>query len=59
MHNVHDKNDILIGTRKAGARGKHSKKVILPDMQNTVRNHILSFLTVELHYCRADAKKCV
>ena len=56
VYNVHDKKDTLIGTPKADARGKHPKKIILPDMQNIVRDHILSFPAVESHYCRADAK---
>ena len=56
VYNVHDKKDTLIGTTKADARGKHLKKIILPGMQNTVREHILSFSTIESHYCRADAK---
>ena len=55
VYNVHDKKDTLIGTPKADARGKLPKKIILPDMQNTVRDHILSLPTVESHYCRADA----
>ena len=40
VYHVHDIKDTLIGTPKADARGKHPKKVVLPDMQNTIRDDI-------------------
>ena len=57
VYNVHDKKDSFTGRPKSDGRGKHQKKVIQEDMCNDVRNHILSFPTVDSHYCRFETTR--